>query len=426
MAQFATTGLAVQRVARNRLLAWLVLAASLAISAVAIATTEAAPSILSFTLYGVIGGCAALASLYFGQPSAPGRRRMAPAEVRIDDGAVTVAFESGATRSWPRAAVREGWVDSHAGLHTAILRMKNGDQVWIGRDSVRDANELLAAAGVAPDQQVFSARLLSDAARFPGGGLFAGAGLLLGVPTALGFALAMLAGGTESLLLAALVAVAALTFGYKLIQALVPPRAVVGTDGVRIEGVGRKRFIAFADVARVECDAAGVWLRRRDGRDEQLRTGHATTGTGTPLNASANTVALFHRVREARALGAASSVPQAKQELLDRRGRPPAEWLRELSALTQKEAGYRDMAIDREELVQVLLDAGTPAERRIGAAVALCAGDEPQIRDRVRIAADSCANERLRVAIDAVADGELDEETLEQATSETPAARRTA
>jgi len=323
-------------------------------------------------------------------------------------------------KRWPRADVVEGWVDSHLGIHTAILRMKNGDQVWIERETVREANELLSAAGVAPAQQVFSARLLSAAARFPGGVLLASLALFV-VPAALAAAAGMIVSGGQAFF-GAVLAISALVTGYKLLQALVPPRAVVGTDGVRVEGLGMTRFISYAGVDRVELDPRGVWLRGAGG-DELLATSKASTALGRELRPSANTVALYHRVREARAVGDGSAVAQTKLELLDRKGRPLTEWLRDVAVLPQEQGGYRRMSIGRDELVRVLLDPAATAERRIAAAVALCATGEPDVRERVRIAGESCANEPLRIAIDAAADGELEEDIFERAVGDEPRPR---
>jgi len=93
-----------------------------------------------------------------------------------------------------------------------------------------------------------------------------------------------------------------------------------------------------------------------------------------------------------------------------------AVWRAELVALTdeQGDAAYRGIHLPRTTLEDVLDDGSAPAERRIGAALALRALD-PSYATRVRLAAGSSANEHLRIALEKVADDDVDVGIVEDA-----------
>lgn len=65
----------------------------------------------------------------------------------------------------------------------------------------------------------------------------------------------------------------------------------------------------------------------------------------------------------------------------------------------------------------------TPAERRVGAAPALSGADDDDTRERLRVAADTCASPRLRVALDVIAAAAPDDEAIEAALAEEADAR---
>ena len=65
---------------------------------------------------------------------------------------------------------------------------------------------------------------------------------------------------------------------------------------------------------------------------------------------------------------------------------------------------------DLEDLVN---DAAVPPRQRIAAAIAM--SDDDEGKARVRIAAEATADEALRAALDAAAEGEIDERRLDDA-----------
>jgi hypothetical protein len=86
--------------------------------------------------------------------------------------------------------------------------------------------------------------------------------------------------------------------------------------------------------------------------------------------------------------------------------------LRELRALAVAR-DYREVQVDSERLWRLLDDPAAAPASRAGAALALSSIDAAS-RTRLRVAAEACAEPRLRVALSRVADGAPDD-ALEEA-----------
>ncbi len=201
-------------------------------------------------------------------------------------------------------------------------------------------------------------------------------------------------------------------------------RVAVGTDGVAIARGGSLRFVPYRAMADVDWDEFGVLIRLTDGAVVALPLvspqGLRDARDATVARLLARRDALHDRVRAELGrwrAGVAAEDP-AGGVLLDRHGRSLPVWragLREL--VSTAGAGYRRVAMDREEVARIVEDPRAPVERRVAAALALAPGDDPCLRARVRAALDACALEPVRVAIDRAACGELDEATLDTALS---------
>jgi hypothetical protein len=192
-----------------------------------------------------------------------------------------------------------------------------------------------------------------------------------------------------------------------LVRPLLTTTLRIGTDGVVIERLFRRRFIPRATLT-----SAGA----RDDRLVLWRTNSAPVSVRTSSRTEAAAVA--QRIREAAAVHGEGAPGNATLSRLDRQGRSVAEWLRDARSLGDKGGGYRDAALDRRELLDVVEDGSAPAERRIAAAAALSYATrdgEDEVRARVRSAAETCADPRLRVAIESANTGEVEETRIEEA-----------
>jgi hypothetical protein len=353
--------------------------------------------------------------------TAPTKARR-PALVSVTETEMTVSNAAGVWR-WPLSDIDEGWVEEYQGDNDVVLRTRRDDLVAVRVASPGEGAELLRAVGVSADKQVARFRLAeASASSSPVGCICLAGGLVLpfvlfGAATGLWLSLAsMLRGGAEGNAVAAFAAVfvVALVAAFLALRAMVPPRATVGLDGVELRGLGWRRFVPLDSVSGVESTERGVTLRLREGSPVALTTFRNTSDgvQGHP----ATRAALLRRIEDALAARLASQAQVARAAALERHGRPFARWRAELAALAGPDADYRRSAgLARDDLQRVLEDAAAPIEHRVGAAVALAAAGEVDIRRRVRIAAAACADRDLRAALEAAAEEELDEAKLERA-----------
>lgn len=103
--------------------------------------------------------------------------------------------------------------------------------------------------------------------------------------------------------------------------------------------------------------------------------------------------------------------------LLDRHGRSIAAWREQLARLAQhgELASYREPGARSHELAVVVLEQSAPAERRIGAALAMIDGHVRDAAREIHAAALTCRDARLRRALESLARGEIDEDAIDTA-----------
>jgi hypothetical protein len=155
--------------------------------------------------------------------------------------------------------------------------------------------------------------------------------------------------------------------------------AVVGTDGVRIDHLLSKRFIPHA-----ELDATAIPTVALGGElDERIQQAQQARGRGD----------------------------RSIAERLDRGDRSTEDWLEALKGLARSE--YRQEPVRIADLEQLLEDAAVAPRQRIAAAIAL--SDDDDGKARVRFAAEASADESLRAALEAAAEGEIDERAIDNA-----------
>jgi hypothetical protein len=187
---------------------------------------------------------------------------------------------------------------------------------------------------------------------------------------------------------------------------------VIGADGVTVRGHLRTRFIAYDRLAGLDAPAPRVpgvgvlALRLVDGTTVSLST--------RDLSADAR-VELLARYEEASRAWRPGGVDTVVENRLARRGRPVDEWRTSLRRALESAEGYRDEPLTRDALLRVLASPSAPAERRIGAALALTPERHAGSQESVLAAALACANPRLRIALEQAAEGDVDEAALDEA-----------
>ncbi|WP_437641964.1 hypothetical protein [Sorangium sp. So ce854] len=410
--QIESHAVVLQRERRARRLAW-------ALLLVGIALTAAAPPAAALTQFLIGGAGAFLLMRAFGRTPTPRRGSARPATVVAEDGDLAI-HQAGRRTLLAQRELENGWIDTFGGHHHVVLRKKGGDVLWVRVRDADEAGRLLRAAGFAADQHVFRARLVSVMSErlthraraaiivLPSFFLYP----LLGLAPlvwALGGATVVLGGALLVLLVLA----------YPVLQFVMPRSALVGTDGVTIQGFAARRLIPITQVTGARADARGVWLDQVDGTSTLLPTVARMTAShgAAPLaHVGADTRVLLARVQEVIASRGRAGA-SARLGALDRKGRSFEAWRGALGGLARGGAGggsYRDTALEVDDLARVLEDGAAPAERRIAAAVALASSGDPALKRRVRIAAGTCADQALRDAIERAAEEELQERDLDR------------
>ncbi|MFO0759117.1 MAG: hypothetical protein U0359_21675 [Byssovorax sp.] len=338
----------------------------------------------------------ALASLV---PFGSLRKRAGSLSVRGDH--LVIQREGRALRTMPLASLTEG---SLSPLRRELtIRTRSGDRVAARVESPMEGRRLLEAAGLDEKRKTLE--------------------LLLGETTFLTLMTWLLGTSAVFWLTEAIAHVApwpaafnvwvfiALFLGLLrgVREVLGPARLLIGADGVIIHQAFRDRFVPYEQIASVSATAEHVDLALLDGSTVRAKARHLTA------EQRAEVLSRIENAREAWRGGMSEASALAR---LDRRGRSASAWREALAGLLKRDEGYREARLTREELLDALGSASASAERRLGAALALRAAGDEEATQRMRIAAEACANKKLRIALEKVAEGAGDDAAIEEAIAE--------
>lgn len=323
-------------------------------------------------------GVSALVSLGFARARA-GRVTANGTDLRIAAGSSSIDVRPG--------DVGAAYLVSDADSVRVEIEVRGGDRVSI-RTAFDDGRALLHAAGLDPAHH---------ALRMPLGG--SGSAVLVCTLLAIFavFFCAPLAVWMPRNAPAGLLSIVLAGAGVALVPVLAfaawaasPQTIVVGTDGISLEPWSR-RFVPWAMLDDVVVRQENLVLWLRDGTSVRV---HSSEMRG------ARAAVVLDRIRE----GIASFRPGRGLARLDPEGLTPGEWLESLRRSLVHEAGYRQTAVAKDEILAVLEDGGAAGARRVAAAVALVAAGES---DRVRTVVAACADEALRDALSRACDPSL-------------------
>jgi len=175
----------------------------------------------------------------------------------------------------------------------------------------------------------------------------------------------------------------------------------VGVDGLLLRGAGRDRYIGWREVVHAHQTRQGARLKLVKGGWLDVRAhGRMRVDRNDEVSEPG---ALFERIS---ACHDAYEEPSAQptEERLARNGRPLETWLDELTRLG---SNFRSAAIASDDLERVLADPAARPSSRAGAAFALRRVNSERT-DRIRLAAQGCAEPRLRMALEMTADADGD------------------
>lgn len=206
---------------------------------------------------------------------------------------------------------------------------------------------------------------------------------------------------------------------YVFSLAFAPTTVRVGTDGVFTRWLSRKRFIPHSEIdvvvsydeVRGTKRQRGVRLVLKSGEKVNLPTGQRDIA----LTEAAQLERRIDEAREAYRRGAAGGTT----DVLARGDRTVADWIRHLRGVGAGAVGLRTPAIPSDVFLRVVEDSKAAPIDRASAAVAAIASGGDDVKQRVRVAAETTVSPKLRVALERIAvEEDTDEDELAQALDE--------
>lgn len=194
---------------------------------------------------------------------------------------------------------------------------------------------------------------------------------------------------------------------FLLVQTLFgPEHLVLGADGVILEKRSGRRFVPYKDLQSMTTSDSRVTLHLKSGKKVQARARH--------LGHEEQDI-IKQRVREALALRDERSADLAAFAALDRGQRDIKAWGEALQGIFSKGGGYRQAKLTLEQVAAVLVDPVASVERRIGAAMVLSQSGDGEAKSKIRAAIESSVNRKVRVALEAIERGDLENAAIEEA-----------
>ncbi|MEJ7729385.1 MAG: hypothetical protein WKG00_09220 [Polyangiaceae bacterium] len=344
-------------------------------------------------------------------------RTRRPASIHV--GAVDVAVEGGwRVQRFARAQIEGGLLIPSATQPQVELYLRGGDVVRLAAEDEAAATALLDALDIGPSERRVRVTLADPIRRAAASALRA-ALVILVFFLGLGWSASAYRSAYGTALPPAILApwlamVVGTIVGWSWLRR--PTEVVVGAEGVRVVTALGERTIAYPSIEDVRVVGARLELEERGGAVTRLQGGMllgASPGQGAspPM-----LLGLARRIREGM-IGARSAASEALAGRLERGERSLPEW-REALAQLFGGGGYRSTSLARDVAEHVLEDGAAAVDRRLGAALALAQGG-PEDRARIRIAAETTTDDRLRIALLRVADGEESaEQEIEDALSD--------
>lgn len=352
-----------------------------------------------------------------------GRDEPRPGAMSLDDAGVELSTEGG-TVKLRRGELTEGKVvPRHGGGRW--VELSAGDVAWRVRvDDVEAAHAALERLGLGPTRKAMRLELGSRLFRWVGALAWAVlAALVTSTLTSLLLVVTGAARGEAALWIVTVATVGgALGAALRAAASFGPRAAVVGSDGITLEGVGflgERKFIGYGEVERVE-RARGVIVSRDGGVLRVTLKSGEVVGVGQEQDDVEALAALEEHLRRGVGARREDGGEVVTAAMLRREGRDVAAWREGLKAKVMGPA-FRGSGIDPEGLLRVAEDGESGAEARVGAVLALRGMTEGEggddVRTRVRVVIESCADEGVRDAMSAAMEDRLDDAGLAAVTA---------
>lgn len=330
------------------------------------------------------------------------------AELRVEGDELVLTRADGIERRIARSALSQAYesYDAEAGVSAVTLTLGSGEEITLALANdglVPRAPAVLAALKLDPGRRatVFRWRRTFEVLLGGVAGIALLVGLFLAMPS------------TPMMAITCPIFAGLPWLVGTLLGSAVGERSItIGAESIVARGRIRTTMARFADLKDVERIDRGLVLKFVDGHTETILLDPDDLKIAQDVQT---------QLREARARAARSPETARLAALLTEAG-DTFESLRDTAAKVLTAAtGFRDGAVSPAEVQAVLDDPNATATQRIAAAIALAnaPGDEaPAQRERIRVAASGVASPRLRVALDAAAEGTLSEDALREAEEE--------
>lgn len=259
---------------------------------------------------------------------------------------------------------------------------------WITVRDHAEADAILAALGMAPEQTSAQFWAMSKFGSPSSLAFLASFVLSMGIGIAFG---ALFKEGAAAMV-ALVPMIAAMAY-------FNPASVHVGSDGILHKMRLGSKFMAWRDVLRMEASPGGIGIYLKNGEYYDIKT----TSRGKVLYdyervAQATLVA---RANEMHAKFNRGEVPDVSARVA-RLGRTKEAWI---ASLSDREGSFRDAPIRDDDLWTIVESPGAELTARAGAAAVLSQDASEDDRVRLRVAAETCAEPRLRVVLDKAAAG---------------------
>jgi hypothetical protein len=333
------------------------------------------------------------AGLVVGRPRTSG-----PGTVRVEDASLVV--EGPSPLRLPRAQIAQAAVIPGQGLH---LEDRAGRELDLAMGT-SEAHTLLEALSLEPAEHRYRFAWRNTSARVWSFFLaFLALSFLAGLP------MMLTAAAQPSMLAMGCMLASSPWLVAELVSRWWSTRSLeIGLDGVLAQSRAGRALLRFEDIRDVAADSSRLRITTNDGVTHELLA---------DLDDDQVRRAMLERLREARAIakgrGRDGGVALA---LLERGTRTLGAWRAELASILTAAKGFRAAAVGPDDLAGVMDDTSATAEQRLAAAIAL--GAVPENRARIRVAAETSVSPKLRVALDALAEGEHDDAIFEAALEE--------
>ena len=318
--------------------------------------------------------------------------------MKFEQDALRVLLRTGKTLSFAPETFVEGWYSLET--RRVHLRRRDGNIVSADVPDAETASQLLQQLGVDASKRTMRIRL--GAVDFLNAMVW-----LLGpiaaifIGEAIGSAVRM--NGALSIPIAVIVFILEFFAVRKLFG---PAHLVIGADGIIVEKRFGKQFVPYGELESISTADSHVTLHLVNGSKIRAKARHLAQEESDVID---------QRVRDALALRDQRLADPAALAALDRGKHDGKAWRDALRGLFDKDRGYRQAKLTREQISAVLVDPAAPVDRRIGAAMALSQSGDVDLKSKIRVAVESSANQKVRVAFEAIGRGDLENAAIEEA-----------